>query len=112
MSRWPHRIHGSAGQAPLRDAQSAVERLAEHAGLGGGRARVVFQVVTDVALLGTVLISGVLAAVHLYRALRPRHKGDQPNPDTATADGSPPRRNGRPTAADRGGYEDEGHRSR
>jgi hypothetical protein len=49
-----------------------VQDIAEQAGHARGRGGVVFQTVSDGALLGTVLISGALAAVHLWKALFPK----------------------------------------
>ena len=116
MSGWAHRVRRPAGPQQLQEVQSAAHELAEQAGhIIPGRTRVVFQTVAEVALLGTVLISGALAAVHLYKALLPRHKEDQHSPEPAGGDRSPPRRRGPHVAAaagDRGGYENDGIRSR
>jgi hypothetical protein len=115
VSGWARRVRRPAGPPPLQEVQTAARNLAEQAGLAPGKARVVFQTVADVALLGTVLISGALATVHLWKALFPQHKEDHPGHEPAGSDRSPPRRRGpRVTAAadDRGGYEDDGSRSR
>jgi hypothetical protein len=99
----------------MEDVRAAVENLAGQAGVGQGRVRVVFQTVTDVALLGTVVVSGALAAVHLYKALFPRHKEEHPGPETAGGDRLPPHRRGPHTTTaggDRRRDEDEGVRSR
>jgi hypothetical protein len=58
-----------------------------------------------VAILGTVLISGALAAVHLYRALFPQHKDAHPGPEPAGGDRVPPRRHVSHGDAAAGGYE-------
>jgi hypothetical protein len=50
-----------------------------------------FQTVSDVVILGTVLISGALAAVHLYRALL-RHKEAHTSSEPPGSDREPPRR--------------------
>jgi hypothetical protein len=115
MSGWARRIRRPAGPLPLQEVQAAARDLADQAGLAPGKMRVVFQTVSDVALLGTVLVSGALATVHLYKALSPRHKEDHPGPEPAGGDRSPPNRRGpRATAAadDRRGYEGDGYRSR
>ena len=59
MSGWTHRARRPP-VPPLQDVQAAAENLAEQAGLAPGKSRVVFQAVADVALLGTVLVSGAL----------------------------------------------------
>jgi len=89
---WSSRIRHPAGTPPLAEVQSAVRNLAGQAGIAPGKMRIVFQTVSDVALLGTVFISGTLAAVHLYKALFPRHKEDHPTPEPAGGNRSPPRR--------------------
>jgi len=110
---WQHRVRHPAG-APLNQVQAAARNLAEQAGLAPGKAQVVFQTVADVALLGTVVVSGALAAVHLYKALFPKHKEDQRAPEPAGGDRSPPRRrNARAAAsADGGDGYDDSYRSR
>ncbi len=80
-----------------------------------GKTRVVFQTVADCAVIATVVISGALAAVHLYKALFPRHKEDHPTPEPAAGNRSPPRRPGprvATAAADHGGYPEDGARFR
>ena len=91
---WASRVHHSRATPPLRQVQAAAENLADQAGLPPGRARAVFQTVTDFAVIGTVVLSGALAAVHLYKTLFPRHKNDQPAPEPAGGNRSPPRRPG------------------
>jgi hypothetical protein len=112
---WTSRVHRSIGTPSLRQAQDAAENLADQAGIAPGKARVAFQTVTDAALLGTVVISGMLAAVHLYKALFPRHREDQAKPEPAGGHRSPPRRPGSYAAASaefHGGYEGGNTRSR
>ena len=115
MSGWAGRVRRQVGPPPLQEVQVAVQNLSEQASHVPGRARIVFETVADVALLGTVLISGALATVHLCKALFPRHKEDHPGPEPAGGDRSPPRRRGlHATAAadDHGRYEDDSSRSR
>ena len=113
---WSNRVRHPSATPPLHQAQAAAQNLAEQAGhILPGKARVVFQTVSDVALLGTVVISGALAAIHLCRTLFPRHKQDHSDPEPAGGDRSPPRRRGPCTAAaaDYGGdNEKDGARSR
>jgi hypothetical protein len=101
----------------LQEVQKAASNLADQIGVPSGRVRVVFQTVTDVAVLGTVLVSGALAAVHLYKALLPRHKKeDDHSPEAAGGDRSPPHRRGprvAPAFADGDdGHQNKAHRSR
>ena len=113
---WQHRV-GHAPGPHLLAAQNAARNLAEQAGsIFPGKGRLVFQTVTDVALLGTVLISGALAAVHLWRALAPKPK-EQHSPEAAGGGRVPPRRPASHTAAAADGnggksYEETGARSR
>lgn len=112
---WASRVRYPAGQPPMQDVQKAAQNLAEQAGIAPNKTRVVFQTVADVALLGTVVISGALAAIHLYKTLFSRHKENHPVTEPAGGGRSPPRRNDpRAAAAAAGheGYEHEGFRSR
>ncbi|HTU22719.1 MAG TPA: hypothetical protein VMG10_32060 [Gemmataceae bacterium] len=112
---WASRVRHPSGEPPLQDVQKAAQNLAEQAGIAPGKTRVVFQTVADVALLGTVVISGLLATIHLYKSLFPRHKENHPVPEPAGGDRSPPpRRGARVTAPgeDHGPYEKRGARSR
>jgi hypothetical protein len=72
--------------------RDAAEDLGREARRAPGEGRRMFQTVSDVAILGTVLISGALAAVHLYRALFPQHKEAHPGSEPAGRDRVPPRR--------------------
>jgi hypothetical protein len=78
----------------LREIRDAARDLAQQGQHAPGRARIVFQTVADVALIGTAVISGALASVHLWKALtrtqRETHHGNAP--DSATVGGSPPRK--------------------
>jgi len=112
---WANRLRHPSATPPLRQVQSAARNLADQAGLVPGKTRVLFQTVADCAVIATVVLSGALAAVHLYKALFPRHKEDHPTPQPAAGNRSPPRRP-RPrlaTAADdHGGYREDGARFR
>jgi len=68
--------------------------LAHEAGRAPGKARIVFETVADCALIGTVVISGILASVHLWRALFPRNSEHRQtgHPEPAGNDRPPPRR--------------------
>jgi len=112
---WASRVRHPEGEPPLQDVQRAAQNLAEQAGIAPGKARVVFQTVADVALLGTVVISAVLATTHLYKTLFPRNKESHPVPEPAGGGRSPPRHRGpRVTAPgeDHRPYEKHGARSR
>jgi hypothetical protein len=75
----------------LRDS---AEELSECARRSPARVGTAFATVAEVAVLGTVLISGALATVHLYRALFPRHKEAHVSPELVDHAHSPPRRRG------------------
>jgi hypothetical protein len=112
---WANRIRHPSRTPPMQQVQAAAQNLADQVGIAPGKTRVVFQTVADVALLGTVVISGALAAIHLYRTLFPKHKESPHYPEAASAGGMPPRRHSpRATAsADyHGGYEHDSAHSR
>jgi hypothetical protein len=105
-----------ANRFRLQEVQKAASNLADQIGVPSGNMRVVFQTVTDVAVLGTVAVSGALAAVHLYKALFPKHKNeDEHGHEPAGGHGSPPHRRGHRAMAfadGHEGHEKDGHRSR
>ncbi|MGH7170117.1 MAG: hypothetical protein ACRELG_07565 [Gemmataceae bacterium] len=112
---WANRVRQPLATPLLRQAQVAARNLADQAGLPPGKVRTVFQTVADCAVIGTVCISGALAAVHLYKALSPRHKKDHPAAQPAGGNRSPPRRPGSRVAMaadDRGGRGEKGNRFR
>jgi hypothetical protein len=115
LMSWTSRVRPPAGTPSLRQVQDAAENLADQAGITPGKTRVVFQTVTDAAIIVSALTATTLAAMHLYKTLFPRHREDQHSPEPASSGRSPPRRR-RPhaiaAAGDRGGCEDGGCRSR
>ena len=101
--------------SPLKQVQDAAENLAGQAGVSPGKMRVVFRTVADVTIIVSALTATTLAAMHLYKSLFPRYKEDQHSPETAVSGCSPSsRRDPRAIASGdgRGGYEEEGCRSR
>jgi len=89
MSGWVHRT----GKSPeINELQSAVRQLADQAAHAPGQTGQVFAKVTNVALVATAVLSGALAAVHLWKALSRHHKEYDagPRPEAAGA-GQPPR---------------------
>ncbi|HTU90633.1 MAG TPA: hypothetical protein VMF69_11210 [Gemmataceae bacterium] len=111
---WTHRVSRSPRTPPLRQVQEAAENIADHAGIAPGKARVVFGIVTDVAILTSAVIGGALGAVHLWRTLFPKHH-EQQSPAAVGGNRSPPRRPGRRVAAaadDPGGFGEEESRYR
>jgi len=94
MSDWSHRVLRPPGPQELQQVRYAAQDLAHEAGRAPGKAKIVFQTVADCALIGTVVISGVLASVHLWRALFPRHSEHPQSGHTEPAGNgrSPPRR--------------------
>jgi hypothetical protein len=77
MRHWTNRVRPPTMPPELQDARQAAEELGRYAGRAPGRARVIFQTVSDIALLATISVSGALAAVHLWRALN--HHADRYN---------------------------------
>ncbi|HEY7328647.1 MAG TPA: hypothetical protein VH592_13465 [Gemmataceae bacterium] len=114
---WQQRVGHAPGTQQLRQAQFVAQRLADPSGsILPTKARVVFQTVSDAALLGAVLVSGALAAVHLWRVLAPKPK-ERHTPDPAGGGRVPPRRPASHTAAAGDGnagrsYEEDAARSR
>ena len=111
--RWQHRVHPPSGSPPLSQVQAAVKNLADLFGVpANSKARVAFQAVADVALLGAVVVSGTLATVHLYRTLLRRHK-EKDAPEPTAGDGAPPHRprTARAMAGGQDGHEKSGFRS-
>ena len=90
MSGWARRVRRPSTPPELRDMRDAAEDLAREAHRAPVEGRRMFQTVSDVAILGTVLISGALAAVHLYRSLL-RDKEAHPGSEPAGSDREPPR---------------------
>jgi hypothetical protein len=88
MSDWTRRIRRPPGPEPLQELRDAGEDLARQARHAPGRTGIVFQNVANVAIIGTVLISGALAAVHLWRALFPRHHEPRQGTPAEPAGGS------------------------
>ena len=112
---WTSRVRPPEGTPSLRQVQDAAENLADHAGITPGKTRVVFQTVTDTAIIVSALTATTLAAMHLYKTLFPRHREDRHSPEPAGGGHSPPRRRGPHAIAsgeDRGGCEEGGCRSR
>lgn len=112
---WTSRVHRSTGTPSLQRVQDAAENLADHAGIAPGKTRVVFGIVTDVAILTAAVTGAALGAVHLWKTLFAKHKQNQPSPEPAGEAGAPPRRRDPHAIAsgdDRGGCEDSGYRSR
>jgi hypothetical protein len=108
---WTHRLSHPSRTPPLRQVQTAARDLAEQ--VAPGKSRVVFETVTQVAIIGSALIGGALGLVHLYRSLFPRHKQEQPAPEAAAHGGGPPRRRSpHAVAACAGGQDAHEERSR
>lgn len=95
---WTDRIHRSPRTPPMRQVQEAAENLADQAGIAPGKTRVVFGIVTDVAILTAALTGAALGAVHLWKTFFPKPKENPRDPEPAGSDHSPPRRRGPPVA--------------
>jgi len=107
MSGWVHR---TGNPRELRELEEAARRLGERAPHAPGPTGPVFAKVASVALVATAVLSGALAAVHLWKALFPQHKEHDagPRPQAAGAGRSPPRHPRLSAPAVAGG--DEPHR--
>jgi len=71
---WTGRIRPAPGPRELQEVCDAARDLAGQARPTPGRTGPVFAKVTSVAILTTAALSGALAAVHLWKALFPRHQ--------------------------------------
>ena len=90
MSNGSHRIPRPTRPQDLADVRAAAEDIAQQAE-HAGRAGRILQNIANLALIGTALISGALAAVHLWRTVwkpHPAREGEPPQPKAA---GEPPR---------------------
>jgi hypothetical protein len=94
MTGWSHRVGRASGPRELQQLRDAAQDIGQQAGRVPGRARVVFETVADCAIIGTALISGALASIHLYKALLPKQRDDRHErwPEAADAGRKPPRR--------------------
>jgi hypothetical protein len=90
MSDWSHRVR-PPGPSELQAVRDAARDIGQQAGRAPGRTGVIFRTVANCTLLGTAVISGALASVHLWRALFPRHKEHAHGPEAAPGGaGRPP----------------------
>jgi hypothetical protein len=71
---WTGRVRPAPGPRELESLRDAAQDIAEQAGRAPSLGRNAFQNVYNVALLATVVLSGTLAGVHLWRNLFARHK--------------------------------------
>jgi hypothetical protein len=99
MSNGSHRIPRPTRPQELAEVRAAAQDIAQQAE-HAGRAGRLLQNIANLALIGTALASGALAAVHLWRTLRRKphvpHEAERPQPKDA---GGPPRRRTRPGVA-------------
>jgi hypothetical protein len=99
MSDWTRRVRRPpVGPQELGLVRDAAEDLAQHANYAPGKGRLVFRTVADCALVGTAVIGGALACVHLWKALFPHHSENHSTPEKVSDNGDnqrqshPPRR--------------------
>jgi hypothetical protein len=92
MSEWTRRVRPPIGPQELQQVRYAAQDVAQQASHALGKVRIVFQTVADCALFSTVLISGALASVHLWRSLFPRKAEHRQGSGGADEQGESPRR--------------------
>jgi hypothetical protein len=84
MTGWSDRVRRPTGPQELQHLRDAARDLADQTRHVPSRARVIFQTVADCAVIGTIVISGVLASIHLWKALFPKphenHRDHTPEP--------------------------------
>ncbi len=80
MRHWAHRVRPPAVPPEVQHLRQAAEELGHHAGRAPGRARVIFQTVSEVVLVGSITIGGIAAAYHLWEKLtrHPAHNAHEP----------------------------------
>ncbi len=99
MKHWSNRVRPQppAISPEMQQVRNAAHDLSQQAHHAPGRAGMVFRTVADCALIGTAVISGALASVHLWKALFPRHddrrehRGREPQPQGSGEDRPPHR---------------------
>jgi hypothetical protein len=86
------RVRHAPGPQDLESLRDAAQGLAEQANRPPGKGSGAFRAVYDVALLATVVLSGALAGIHLYKTLFPKPREDrhQRSPETVGAGREPP----------------------
>jgi hypothetical protein len=94
MSGWTRRVRRPVGPQELQALRDAMQDISQQAGHAPGRARVIFQTVADCAIIGTAVISGALASIHLWKALFPKKREDKHelSPEAGSSGREPPRR--------------------
>jgi hypothetical protein len=109
MTGWRRRVGRAPGPRELQQLRDAAQDIGQQADHVPGRARVVFQTVADCAIIGTAVISGVLASIHLWKALFPRQREGRHEylPQPAGGEREPPRRR-RLAEVGAGGADDDG----
>lgn len=104
---WTNRVRPEVSQV-----RYAAQDLAQQAGHLPGRAGSTLRMIADCCMIGSVIVGGALASVHLWRAVfpkqKPREGETQSQPQHGSGKGRPPLR----IAAARSAYEDDGQRSR
>jgi hypothetical protein len=76
MTGWSDRVRRPTAPPELQHLRDAARDLADQTKHVPARGRVVFQTVADCAIIGTVVISGALASIHLWKALFPKPHED------------------------------------
>jgi hypothetical protein len=89
---WTGRIRPAPGPRELETLRDAAQDLADQANRPPSNQQGAFKIVYDVALLATVVLSGALAGVHLYKTLFPKPREDrhERSPQTLGDKGEPP----------------------
>ena len=72
-NNWTQSVRRPLATAELLEVRDAARDLAQQGQHTPGKARVVFQTVADVAFIGTAVIGGALAVIHLWKALARHH---------------------------------------
>ena len=111
MTDWARHVHRPATPQEVQHVRNAAQDLARQASHSSGKTRVVFQTVAEVALVGTAVLSGALAAVALWKKLAHRHDSAH-NPAAKPAAGGriPPSHKNHPPAATSGDSNSFHHR--
>ena len=75
-NNWTKRVRRPMAADELLQVRDAARDLAEQGRHAPGKGRLVFQTVADVAFIGTAVIGGALAVIHLWKALSRSHAAE------------------------------------
>jgi hypothetical protein len=92
-SDWSHRVRSPSTTPGLQEVRDAAYDLADHARHTPGSSGPVFHSVAEIVFIGTAVLTGTLALIHLWKALYPpQHAPHQDHAGQESAERSHPHR--------------------